>query len=87
MSNWISVNESLPDFDFGYCLVVRHYHTNPERKSVQYAFFTKDRDYARSNNEFYSRKIQGKLSVHFDVAEAGFVVTHWMPLPEPPTED
>lgn len=82
--NWISVDDRLPEHDFCYCLAVRHYHKYPDRSSVHYAFFTKDRQYARRNNKFYSRKIQGKLSVHFDVAEAGFVVTHWMPLPEPP---
>lgn len=84
MSEWISVEERLPECDFCYCLAVRHYHANPDRSSVHYAFFTKNRQQARDNNKYYSRKIQGKLSVHFDVAEAGFVVTHWMPLPEPP---
>ena len=84
MSNWININDELPEFEFGYCLAVRHYHNNPELKSVQYAFFTKNREIAKSNNECYSRKIQGKNSIHFDIAEAGFIVTHWMELPKPP---
>ena len=83
---WISVDDRLPEFEFGYCLAVRHYHSNPETKSVQYAFFTKDREYARKNADCYSRKLQGKLSVHFDISEHGFVVTHWMPLPPPPVK-
>ena len=85
MNNWIKVEDRLPE-KHCYCLVVRHYHTSPDLKHVRYAFFTKDREYARSQNKYYSRKNQGKLSVHFDVAEAGHVVTHWMPLPEPPKE-
>ncbi len=84
MSEWIRVEDRLPEKDFCYCLASRYYHNNPELKSVHYAFFTKDREYARSQKKYYSRKVQGKLSVHFDVSEAGFVVTHWMPLPEPP---
>ncbi len=83
---WISVEDRLPDFDFGYCLAVRHHHESPEEKSVHYSFFIKDREYARFKNEYYSRKRQGKLSVHFDCAECGFVVTHWRPLPPPPVK-
>ncbi len=83
-SGWISVNDRLPDDDFTYCLAVRHHHSNPESSTVQHTFFTKDRDLARNSNDCYSREYQGKLSVHFRCAEAGFVVTHWMPLPEPP---
>ena len=84
MSDWISVDERLPEFEFGYCLAVRHYHSTPDSPHTCYSFFTRDRDHARKYAKCYSRKIQGKLSVHFSVAESGFVVTHWMPLPEPP---
>ena len=84
---WISVEDRLPEHEFCYCLAVRHHHSSPEKSSVQYAFFTKDREFARRYNKYYSRKVQGKLSVHFDIAEAGFVVTHWMPLPDPPKKE
>lgn len=86
MSEWISVDDRLPEQDFGYFLVVRHYHEDPGRKSVQMSFYIKDRSHARSERKYYSRKTQGKHSVHFDKAEAGHVITHWMPIPEPPKE-
>ena len=84
MSEWISVDDRLPDADFGYFLTARHYHSNKDTYSVNLAFYIKDREHARKERKFYSRKLQGKNSVHFDSAEAGFRVTHWMPLPEPP---
>lgn len=83
MSKWISVDERLPDVEHCYCLVTRHYHSSKERPSVHYSFFTKSRELARKNNQYYSRKYQGKNSVHFEAAESGFVVTHWMELPKP----
>lgn len=86
MSEWISVDDRLPDVDFGYFLTVRYYHQDPSLKSVQQSFYIKDREYARGQRRFYSRKTQGKNSVHFDCAESGFVVSHWMPLPEPPKD-
>lgn len=85
-NQWISVADRLPEGEHCHCLVVRYYHNSPELAHVCYAFFTKDREFARSQKKHYSRKIQGKLSVHFDVAEAGFIVTHWKPIPNPPQD-
>ena len=83
MSEWVSVDDRLPECNFGYFLVVRVYHDNGDTH-VTHSFYTKDREFARSKMPYYSRKTQGKNSVHFDAAEPGFLITHWMPLPEPP---
>lgn len=83
---WISVDDRLPDVEFGYFLVSRRHHTGSD-SHVAYSFFIKDRDLAREGNEYYSRKYQGKNSVHFGAAESCFVITHWMPLPEAPSND
>lgn len=82
---WTSVDEQLPECDFGYFLVVRVYHDNGE-PHVTTSFYTKDREYARSKMKYYSRKTQGKNSVHFEAAEPGFLITHWMQFPEPPAK-
>lgn len=83
---WIKCSDRMPDSEYCYLLVVRKYHTEGSHPHVMHTFYTKDRELARRNNPYYSRKIQGKDSVHFECAEAGFVITHWMPLPSPPTE-
>ena len=82
VSEWIDINDELPDVAYGYFLVTRKYHDGGI-PHVCYSFYTKDRYVARSHMPYYSRKVQGKNSVHFTSAEAGFVVTHWMPLPDP----
>lgn len=79
---WISCDDRLPD---RYChvLVTRVYHQEGSEPHSMVTFFTVDRELARSQNKYYSRKIQGKNSVHFECAEPGFIITHWMPMPEP----
>lgn len=84
MSEWISVNDRLPDVHSGYFLTARYYHSNKETYSVQESFYIKDRAFARKVRKGYSRKLQGKNSVHFNSCEGGFIITHWMPLPEQP---
>jgi hypothetical protein len=64
MSEWISVDEIMPDVDGGYFLVTRKYH-DCGAPHVCYSFYTKDRELARSRMPYYSRRIQGKNSVHF----------------------
>lgn len=83
---WIKCSDRLPDKEYCYLLVVRKYHAENSPSHVMHTFFTKDRELARDGHPHYSRKIQGKDSVHFECAEPGFIVTHWMPLPEPPSE-
>ncbi|MCP4800353.1 MAG: DUF551 domain-containing protein [bacterium] len=83
MSEWIDINERLPEVSFTHVLVTKHYHNTPELKHVTRSFFIKDRIHARENKGSYSRKLQGKNSVHFDESDCGFVITHWMPMPEP----
>ncbi len=82
---WIKVSERMPE-NSCYVIAVRKYHAEGSQPHVIHTFFTKDRELARKNNKYYSRKTQGKDSVHFECAEAGFIVTHWQPLPEP-TQD
>ncbi|VEC00242.1 Protein of uncharacterised function (DUF551) [Cedecea lapagei] len=83
---WKKVSDGLPDVDYCYVLAVRKYHTGEHESHVCHTFFIKDRDTARRENPYYSRKFQGKDSVHFKCSESGFIVTHWMPLPPPPIE-
>lgn len=83
--NWIDVNERLPN-DYCYVLVTKKYYDNGF-PIVGYSFFTPDREIAKKNHGAYSRKNQGKLSVHFKESESCFIITHWMPLPTPPSND
>jgi hypothetical protein len=83
LNKWVSVDNRLPECDYGYFLVTRHHPNNPDLKHVMYSFYIKDRAQAREHNKFYSRKYQGKNSVHFEACEGGAVITHWMPLPQP----
>lgn len=83
---WIKCEDKMPDMDYGYLLVVRKYHADDSKPHVMPTFFTKDREQAKEAHQYYSRKIQGKNSVHFECAEPGFIVTHWMLMPEPPKE-
>ncbi len=83
MSEWISVEDSLPEFKYacGYVLVAC------EGGNVDKSFFNMDREYLASARDAgsYSRKLQGKASGYFEISHRyGYKITHWMPLPEPP---
>ena len=86
MSEWISCDERMPDCKYGHFLVTRKYYSEGSEPHVMPSFYIQNRDEARSQNKYYSRKLQGKNSVHFDACESGFIITHWMPFPEPPKE-
>ena len=84
---WIPVSERLPDENYGYFLVVRKYW-NEGRPQVCYSFYIKDRDIAKKEHaNGYSRKHQGKDSIHFECSRGGFIITHWMPLPAVPDQN
>ncbi len=80
-NDWISVNERLPDSD---CYVIVYCDGGNVTKS----FFTTDREYLRlSRNSRYTRKAYGKNSGYFAIShDDGYKVTHWQPLPQPPSE-
>jgi hypothetical protein len=86
MSEWISVEDRLPEFahDAGYVLVAC------EGGNVDKSFFCANREYLSNlkTSGSYSRKAQGKLSGFFEIAHRyGYKITHWMPLPQPPETD
>ena len=81
MTNWISVEDQLPDFENGHVLVAC------EGGNVDKSFYTTNVDYLKSSRHSggYSRKRCGKWSKHFALSHKyGYRITHWMPLPEPP---
>ena len=83
---WIPVSERLPDEDYGYFLVTRK-HWRIDDPRVCCSFYIKDRD--RAKREYangYSRKYQGKDSIHFECSRGGFIITHWMPFPAAPEQ-
>ena len=83
---WIPVSERLPDENYCYFLVVRKYW-NEGQPRVCYSFYIKDRDMAKKEHaNGYSRKRQGKDSIHFECSRGGFIITHWMPLPKAPEQ-
>lgn len=86
MSEWISVDERLPDFKHcaGYVLVAC------DGGNVDVSFFSLNREYLSKLKDSgrYSRGRQGKNSGFFLIShETGHKVTHWMPLPQPPETD
>lgn len=84
---WIPVSERMPDKNYGYFLVTRK-HWNEWRPQVCYSFYIKDRDMAKKEHaNGYSRRYQGKDSIHFECSRGGFIITHWMPLPAPPEQN
>ena len=84
---WISVSERLPDKDYGYFLVTRK-HWNEGWPQVCYSFYIKDRDMAKKEHaNGYSRRYQGKDSIHFECSRGGFIITHWMPVPTAPEQN
>ena len=83
MSEWISVEERLPDFKHGsgYVLVAC------DGGNVDKSFFTMNREYLSTlkTSGRYSRSRQGKQSGYFEVSHSyGYKITHWMPLPDAP---
>ena len=82
MSEWVDVDERLPDFQYGYVLV------HCSGGNIDKTFFCKDREYLRNSGNAYSRKVQGKNSGNFELAyKYGYKITHWMLLPEKPTTE
>lgn len=87
VSQWIPVSERLPDENYCYLLVVKKYW-NEGQPQVCYSFYIKDRDMAKKKHaNGYSRKYQGKDSIHFECSRGGFIITHWMPLPAAPEQN
>ena len=83
---WNVINEqddnTLPQVDYGYFLVTLQ-HYSGGMKSVDKSFYTKDREFAKQTHGLYSRKFQGKQSVHFQAAGTSFRVLAWMEIPQP----
>jgi hypothetical protein len=80
MSEWISVEDRLPEKDQCYVIVAC------EGGYVDKTFYSKNREFfwLRAAGS-YSRRKQGKASGYFQLShEYGYKITHWMPLPEPP---
>lgn len=84
---WNVIDESddstLPQVDFGYFLVTLQYYDGKGVKTVDKSFYIKDREIAKKQNGSYSRKHQGKQSVHFEQSGSSFRVLAWMELPKP----
>jgi hypothetical protein len=80
MSEWISVEDRLPEKDWQNVLVFcDEGNTQVTKYHSQRHIFKWEKAY------FYSRKKFGKYSGHFELChELGYKITHWMPLPEPP---
>lgn len=74
-------NLSLPQVDYGYFLVTLEYYGGG-RRTVDKSFYTKDREFAKQTHGLYSRKHQGKQSVHFQAAGTSYRVIAWMEIPE-----
>ena len=85
MWNIIDENDSstLPQVDYGYFLVTLEYYAGGGVRTVDKSFYTKDREVAKKHHGAYSRKHQGKYSVHFDKSETTFRVIAWMEIPQP----
>lgn len=73
---------SLPQVDFGCFLVTLEYYEGGGRRTVDKSFYTKDREFAKQTHRLYSRKHQGKQSVHFQAAGTSYRVIAWMEIPE-----
>ena len=85
MWNIIDENDSstLPQVDYGYFLVTLEYYGGGGRRTVDKSFYTKDREMAKKHHGDYSRKHQGKQSVHFTGSGSSFKVIAWMNIPQP----
>jgi len=84
---WNAIDESddstLPQVDFGYFLVTLQYYDGSGSKIVDKSFYIKDREFAKKQHGGYSRKRQGKQSVHFEQSGTCFRVLAWMEIPKP----
>lgn len=80
MSNWNSLNDSLPLNDNCYVLVAC------DGGHVDISFFSRNRDFLSYYGLCYARKRQGKNSGFFSIShQLGYTITHWQNLPEHPT--
>lgn len=81
MSEWISVNDRLPEHDHCYVLFAS------QGGHVSSTFYSVDRAGLKRFGNSYSRSTQGKNSGFFEAShQYGYKVTHWMPLPSPPED-
>lgn len=75
MSEWISVDERLPDVEYDWVLVSTVDWKNPKLRFVPHVA-------ERRKGKWVSQDdVEGDLETWAHVK-----VTHWMPLPEPPHE-
>lgn len=87
---WNLINEqddsTLPQVDYGHFLVTLEYYTGGIR-TVDKSFYTRNREFAKQTHGAYSRKCQGKQSVHFTASGTSYRVIAWMEIPEPYSEE
>ena len=76
-------SSTLPQVEYGYFLVTLEYYDGGGVRTVDKSFYTKDREMAKKHHGDYSRKHQGKSSVHFDKSGTTFKVIAWMDIPQP----
>ena len=81
VQEWISVDDRLPEKDGAYLVTTNSFG---DRQSVKFRWFAKDGE----NVDAYDLAGQKDVWYLYD-SECGYVsiktVTHWMPLPQPPT--
>lgn len=75
-------DSTLPQVDYGYFLVTLEHYSGGGIRTVDKSFYTKDREFAKQTHGAYSRKHQGKHSVHFQAAGTSFKVVAWMEIPK-----
>jgi len=83
-SAWVSVNDRLPEGDYNHVLVAC------EGGYIGRSFYCTNKDFLRSSKSAgcYSRKAHSKNSGFFDLSHhSGYKITHWQPLPLPPTQE
>lgn len=75
MSEWISVEDRLPDVKEWYLVVMKYQENSPTHNGVM------------SYEPFYKQFIPlHEVDEHRVVDYHQWIVTHWMPLPEPPKD-
>ena len=75
-------DSTLPQVDYGHFLVTLEYYSGGGVRTVDKSFYTKDRELAKKYHGAYSRKHQGKQTVHFREAGTTYRVLAWMEIPE-----
>ena len=75
-------DSTLPQVDYGYFMVTLEYYDGGGVRTVDKSFYTKDREMAKQTHGLYSRKYQGKQSVHFRATGTTCRVLAWMEIPE-----